>query len=193
MSKTSGIQNNFLEGGSDASYLTMAGAEAETTYRTDDPLDENASEPGQKAPSPPGPGAPEAGSEKSRKYSRYGETVRIVTQKVHGSLNLNDVIDSAVDVMSKHIENAQNVSIYMVEGDNAVLKSYRGYPDDLMKGLASIPRPRGFTWKTILESRPQYCPDTDFDTVMGPLGRKLGTKSYVSMPIRHSGRTIGCI
>lgn len=127
------------------------------------------------------------------KVGGYGETVRIVTRKVHSSLDLDDVMDSAVDVMSKHIEDAQNVSIYMVEGGMAVLKTYRGYPDDLLKKLASIPYPRGFTWKTILESRPTYCPDVDCDTVIGPLGRALGTKSYVSMPIRYSGRAIGCI
>lgn len=102
-------------------------------------------------------------------------------------------MDCAVDAMNKHIETAQNVSIYMVEGKSAVLKSYRGYPDDYMKKLAAIPYPKGFTWKTILESKPVYCPDVDEDTVIGPLGRELGTKSYVSMPIRHSGKAIGCI
>ncbi|HSC34548.1 MAG TPA: GAF domain-containing protein [Thermodesulfobacteriota bacterium] len=127
------------------------------------------------------------------KVGGYGETVRIVTRKVHSSLDLDDVMDSAVDVMNKHIETAENVSIYMVEGDTAVLKSYRGYPDCYMDKLAAIPYPRGFTWKTILESRPTYCPDVDCDTVIGPLGRALGTKSYVSMPIRYSGRAIGCI
>ena len=127
------------------------------------------------------------------KVGGYGNTVRIVTQKVHSSLDLDDVMDSAVDVMSKHIEGAQNVSIYMVEGDRAVLKSYRGYPDDLMKKLAAIPYPKGFTWKTILESKPTYCPDVDCDTIIGHMGRELGTKSYVSMPIRFSGRATGCI
>jgi len=130
---------------------------------------------------------------KYEKISRYEKTVRIVTQKVHRSLDLSDVMDSAVDVMNKHIETAENVSIYMVEGDTAVLKSYRGYPDYYMDKLAAIPYPRGFTWKTILESRPCYCPDVDRDTVIGPLGRELGTKSYVSMPIRHMGKAIGCI
>ncbi len=127
------------------------------------------------------------------KVGGYADTVRIVTQKVHSSLDLDDVMDSAVDVMSKHIEDAQNVSIYMVEGDMAVLKTYRGYPDDLLKKLAAIPYPKGFTWKTIQESRPCYCPDVDRDTVIGPIGRELGTKSYVSMPIRHMGKAIGCI
>ncbi len=127
------------------------------------------------------------------KKSRYEEIVRIVLQNVHGSLKLADVIDNAVDVMNKHIETAQNVSIYMVEGKNAVLKSYRGYPSDLMKDLAAIPYPRGFTWKTLMDSAPVYCPDVDQDTLIGPLGRKLGTMSYVSMPICFSGKAIGCI
>ncbi|MEW6143794.1 MAG: GAF domain-containing protein [Thermodesulfobacteriota bacterium] len=130
---------------------------------------------------------------KYEKISRYEKTVRIITQKVHRSLDLDDVIDCAVDVMNKHIETAGNVSIYIVEGDKAVLKSYRGYPYYYMEKLAAIPYPRGFTWKTILESRPCYCPDVDKDTIIGQLGRELGTKSYVSMPIRHKGKAIGCI
>ncbi len=193
MRKTSGVQKAFPESGSVKTRLSMVGSGAEDNGRAEDSGFENESKPGPEEPAPSRSKPLNDPNRSLQKNSRYDETVRIVTQKVHRSLNLNDVIDSAVDVMSKHIENAQNVSIYMVESDNAVLKSYRGYPDDLMKGLASIPRPRGFTWKTILESRPQYCPDTDFDTVMGPLGKKLGTKSYVSMPIRHSGRAIGCI
>lgn len=173
--------------------MTMVGPGSKNSGPADDPVYENGNKYGPKDPVPAASKPSGVRSKTTQKNSRYENTVRIVTQKVHRSLDLNDVIDSAVDVMSNHIENAQNVSIYMVEGDNAVLKSYRGYPDDLMKALASIRRPRGFTWKTILETSPQYCPDTDFDAVMGPLGRKLGTKSYVSMPICHSGRAIGCI
>lgn len=125
--------------------------------------------------------------------NRYEKIVRIVTESVHKSIDLEEVIDNAVDAMNKHIEDAQNVSIYMVEGDEAVLRAYRGYPESLMRKLARIPRPRGFTWKTILDSAPLYCPDVDKDTLIGPLGRELGTKSYVSMPICYSGKAIGCI
>ncbi len=131
-----------------------------------------------------------------RRYAKknmYEKIVRIVTASVHGSIDLEEVIHNAVDVMNKHIENAQNVSIYMVEGDAAVMKAYRGYPEEMMKKLARIPSPRGFTWKTIIDSVPSYCPDVDKDTVIGRLGRKLGTKSYVSMPICYSGKAIGCI
>jgi two-component sensor histidine kinase len=148
---------------------------------------------GLKEPDLPGEALHLDRDKKYEKINRYEKTVRIITQKVHGSLNLNDVIDSAVDTMSKHVENAQNVSIYMVEDDSAILKSYRGYPDNYMEKLAAIPYPKGFTWKTILESKPCYCPDVDRDTVIGPLGRELGTKSYVSMPIRYMGKAIGCI
>ncbi|HKQ32196.1 MAG TPA: GAF domain-containing protein, partial [Thermodesulfobacteriota bacterium] len=173
--------------------LSMVESGAEVNGRAEDSGFENGNKPGPEEPAPSSSRPLNDPNRNLQKNSRYEKIVRIVTQKVHRSLDLNDVIDRAVDTMSKHIETAQNVSIYIVEGQNAVLKSYRGYPDDYMDKLASIPYPKGFTWKTILESRPSHCPDVDQDTVIGPLGRELGTKSYVSMPIRHSGRAIGCI
>jgi len=191
--KTSGVQKAFQENGSMKTRLSMVESGAEVNGRAEDSGFETGRNSGPEEPSPSRPEHPDDPNSNLRKNSRYEKTVRIVTQKVHRSLDLNDVIDSAVDTMSKHIETAENVSIYMVDGQNAVLRSYRGYPDDYMDKLAAIPYPKGFTWKTILESRPVYCPDVDQDTVIGPLGRKLGTKSYVSMPIRHSGRAIGCI
>ena len=79
----------------------------------------------------------------------------------------------------------------MAEGKEAVLKSYRGFPDWFMKRLKKIPYPKGFTWKTIIEGKLRYCADVDKDTIIGPAGRQLGTKSYVSIPIGYDGKTVG--
>jgi two-component sensor histidine kinase/putative methionine-R-sulfoxide reductase with GAF domain len=127
------------------------------------------------------------------KRNRYEKIIRFVTDSVHKSLDLGEVIENALDSMNKHIETAENVSIYMVEGNNAVLKSYRGYPEHLIKKLLEIPRPKGFTWQTIISGNPIYCPDVDTDPYIGLKGKKLGTKSYVSMPIMYMGKAIGCL
>ncbi|KAB2832107.1 MAG: hypothetical protein F9K51_05675, partial [Candidatus Dadabacteria bacterium] len=125
MRKTSDVQKAFPESGSVKTRLSMVGSGAEDNSRAEDSGFENGGKSGPEEPAPSRSKPLNDSNRSLQKNSRYGETVRIVTQKVHRSLNLNDVIDSAVDVMSKHIENAQNVSIYMVESDNAVLKSYR--------------------------------------------------------------------
>jgi two-component sensor histidine kinase/putative methionine-R-sulfoxide reductase with GAF domain len=127
------------------------------------------------------------------KESAYENIINTIATSVHKSLKLSEVLENAVDVMNKHIKTAQNVSIYMVESDSAILQAFRGYPEDLVMKLAEIPYPKGFTWKTINDCKPLYCPDVDKDTYIGPMGRKLGTKSYVSMPIRYSGKAIGVI
>ncbi|MEE9176395.1 MAG: GAF domain-containing protein [Thermodesulfobacteriota bacterium] len=131
--------------------------------------------------------------EQLSKKNRYEKIISTVTRSVHRSIDLGEVIENAVDAMNKHIETAENVSIYMVEGEDAVLKSYRGYPERLIKKLNRIPRPKGFTWKTIMSGKPLHCPDVDKDPYIGLKGKQLGTKSYVSMPICHSGKAIGCI
>lgn len=135
------------------------------------------------------------------KKNRYETIISTVTRSVHQSINLQDVLENAVDTMSKNIDNVDNVSIYMVEVEDfgelsraeAVLKSHRGYPDWWVKRVRRIPYPRGFTWKTIIEGKPTYCADVDKDTVIGPAGREMGTKSYASMPIHFGGKTVGTI
>ena len=142
------------------------------------------------------------------KKNRYESIISAVTQNVHKTINLQDVLENAVDAMSKNIDNVNNVSIYLVEeaeGDStsfdkaqdtsaqAVLKSYRGYPDWWIKQVRTIPYPIGFTWKTIIGGKLTYCADVGTDSVIGPAGKRMGTKSYASMPINFGGKTVGVI
>jgi len=127
------------------------------------------------------------------KKNRYESIISAVTRSVHQSINLQEVLENAVEAMNENIDVASNVSIFMAEGKEAVLKSYRGFPDWFMKRLKKIPYPKGFTWKTIIEGKLRYCADVDKDTIIGPAGKQLGTKSYVSIPISYEGKTVGCI
>jgi len=127
------------------------------------------------------------------KKSRYEAIIGSVTRSVHQSINLQDVLENAVEAMSKNMDKLENVVIFLVEGEEAVLKAYRGYPDWYIERVRRIPYPRGATWKTIIEGKPRYVADTDTDTALGPAGREVGTKSYLSMPIHSGGKTIGCI
>jgi PAS domain S-box-containing protein len=133
------------------------------------------------------------------KKSHYEAVISTVTRSVHQSINLQDVLENAVESMKQNIEGAENVSIYMVEGDGdisraeAVMAAYRGYADEYIKQARRIPYPKGITWKTIMEGKPIYCPDVEQDTVMGPAGREMGTKSYASIPIRYESKAVGVI
>lgn len=127
------------------------------------------------------------------KTNRYESIINSVTQSVHKSLNLQDVMENALDSMSQNIEGAKNIAIYLVEGDEAVIKAYRGYSDRLIKAIHRIPFPKGYTWKTIIEGEPRYCADIDNDPDIVPSGIEVGTKSFVSMPIRNNEKTVGVI
>ena len=127
------------------------------------------------------------------KKNRYEKIISILTQSIHQSINLQEVLENAVEAMNENIDVASNVTIYMAEGKEAVLKSYRGFPRRFTKRLKTIPYPKGFTWKTIIEGKLRYCADIDKDTIIGTAGRQLGTKSYVSIPISYDGKTVGCI
>lgn len=125
--------------------------------------------------------------------SRYEEIVRTVIQNVHSSIDLQEVLENAVQSMRENIESVDNVAIYMVEGEAAVLKAHRGLTDSFIERAGMIPYPNGFTWKTITEGKPRYCADTDNDEYIGLAGRNAGIKSYLSMPIIYKDTIVGCI
>ena len=125
--------------------------------------------------------------------NRYQTIIATVTRSVHQSIDLQDVLENAVESMSNNIEGVDNVSIYMVEGKEAVAKAYRGYPKWFMDQIGRIPYPKGFTWKTIIDGKPRYVSNTENDKVIGPAGLKVGTRSYAAMPIHFEGETIGSI
>ena len=127
------------------------------------------------------------------KKQRYEEIISTVTRNVHRSIDLKEVLENAADALGKNVDHADHVAIYLVEGDTAVLKSYTGYPKWFTAKVARIPKPVGATWKTLIDGIPRFVPDISKDKYLGPAGRKVGTKSYASMPIKHNDTTIGCI
>lgn len=131
--------------------------------------------------------------EQLSKKNRYESIVRAVTESVHQSLDLQEVFENAVEALNKNVEGANNVVIFMVEGNDAVLAADRGHSDWYIERVRRIPYPKGATWKTIVEGKPRYVPDTDEDSALGPAGKEFGTKSYLSMPIQSECKTVGCI
>jgi PAS domain S-box-containing protein len=125
--------------------------------------------------------------------NRYETIIRTVIESVHKSINIKDVLENAVDAMIKNIEDVDNVFISLVEGRDAVLKAYRGFPTWFIERVRRIPYPSDTTWKTVLDGKPRYVPDVDQDKVLGPAAREAGTKSYLSMPIQLHGKAIGVI
>ena len=127
------------------------------------------------------------------KKIRYEEIVSAVTSSVHRSIDLNEVLQNAAESLSNNVDNSDHVAIYLIEDENAVLKSHTGYPKWFIDTVRCIPKPKGFTWKTLLEGKPSFVADVEKDNAIGPAGRKVGTKSYASMPIKHNEITIGSI
>lgn len=131
--------------------------------------------------------------EQLSKKNRYESIINAITQSVHQSIDLKDVLDNAVIAMSNNIENINHVAIYFVENDYAVLQACRGYPDWFIKRVSKIPKPKGLTWKTITDGTSRYVDDVSKDSYIGGAGKEVGTKSYASMPIKLKGNTIGSI
>lgn len=127
------------------------------------------------------------------KKNQYEAIINTVTRSVHQSINLQKVLENAAETMRKNIDVADNVAIYLVEGEEAVLKAHGGLTDQYIDQARRIPYPKGCNWKTIIEGKPTHCLDVDKDTVIGSAGRELGIKSYLCMPIDYEGKTIGVL
>ncbi|MEW6143417.1 MAG: sigma 54-interacting transcriptional regulator [Thermodesulfobacteriota bacterium] len=126
------------------------------------------------------------------KKNRYETIIGNVTRLVHQSLKPEEVFENAVEALSKNIEMVNCAGIYLIEGDEAVLKAQRGYPVKYLEFTSRIPRPKGFTWETIQKGEPSYCPDIDA-VEAASVARRAGVKSFLCVPIRSRGEVIGTL
>jgi signal transduction histidine kinase len=130
--------------------------------------------------------------ELSRK-NRMETIINAITGSVHGSVDLREVLSNAVKSIKENMPGVDFIGVFMIEDKNAVLMADSGYPEDVYEKIKVIPYPKGLTWKTVEEGKTMYCPDAENDTTIGQAGRALGTKSYISMPIRYDEKTVGVI
>jgi formate hydrogenlyase transcriptional activator len=127
------------------------------------------------------------------KKHRYESIVSAVAHSVHQSTTLQAVLENAVEAMRTHIERIDAIEIFLLDGGEAMLKAHTGLPDWVIEQIHRLPAPQGYTWKVISEGRPRYCADVDQDAFIHPASRASGIQSYVSMPIRAEGQTVGAI
>jgi PAS domain S-box-containing protein len=131
--------------------------------------------------------------DKLSKVNRYETAIGIVTRTVHNSINLKTVMENSVEALRRNMEAAKNVSIYLVEGAEAVLHAHRGLPEWFVSRVERIQFPKGATWRTIIHGKTAYVPDTEGDESLGQAGVDLGIRSYVSIPLKNDGRVVGVI
>ncbi len=127
------------------------------------------------------------------KKNRLESIISKITQCLHQSINLQEVLDNAVNSIGENIDSADYIAIYMVEGKEAVMKSHKGLPDWAIEELEKITYPRGFIWKAIVEGVQVYCADTENAKGIEPVDKKMDIKSYMYMPLQSEGSTIGAI
>jgi len=126
------------------------------------------------------------------KKESYEKIIYSIAAGVHSSVDFDEVLRLTINGLRQNINNVDFVALYFVEGNEAVMKSAYG-TDNLRKKVEKIPYPRGLTWKTIIEGKIRFVPDTEYDDAIGPAGRQAGVRSYISMPIQSVGTMIGCV
>ena len=127
------------------------------------------------------------------KKHRYQSILSTVARSVHQSTDLQAVLENAVEAMQVSMERIDGIEVFMVEGEEAVLKAHTGLPGWLIEKIRRLPAPQGYTWKVIRDGKPRYCADVDQDHFIHPVARAFGIKSYLSMPITAEGKAVGAI
>ncbi|HEX2278233.1 MAG TPA: sigma 54-interacting transcriptional regulator [Candidatus Tectomicrobia bacterium] len=127
------------------------------------------------------------------KKHRYQSILSTVARSVHQSTDLQAVLENAVEAMQVSMERIDGIEVFMVEGEEAVLKAHTGLPGWLIEKIRRLPAPQGYTWKVIRDGKPRYCADVDQDHFIHPVAREFGFKSYLSMPITAEGKAVGAI
>ncbi len=125
--------------------------------------------------------------------NKYESIISSVTKSVHSSIDLAQVLQSASDSICTNMDGVDAVAIYIKEDMKAVLKAHIGLTNDYINSAGIIPYPKGFTWKTLKDNKPIYCKDAGKDKHIGPAGIRLGTKSYVSLPLTYEGKPVGTV
>lgn len=125
--------------------------------------------------------------------TKYEELINGISQVIHKSINVKDVLDNTAEAINNSIDVVDKVSIYLVEGREALIKAHSGAPNWYVEKVDCIPFGTGCTWNTITSGDLNYCSDTDSDNLVGPAGILLGIKSYVSIPIEFDSNIIGVI
>ncbi|MER3445536.1 MAG: hypothetical protein C4291_01275 [Candidatus Dadabacteria bacterium] len=102
-------------------------------------------------------------------------------------------MENTVQVTIRNMPKIKYISIFLVEGEEAVLKTHSGLPDWFVERIRQISRSKNPIWNVITEGKPVYVTDIGKDTVIDPILKELGIKSYLSIPISSEGKTVGVI
>lgn len=128
-----------------------------------------------------------------KRMSDHEAIIRYIAENVHKSINIEEVMENSVNAMCKYMHSAEQVSIFMVEDDNAVLKTFHGKPEWNHQKKYKIPRVNGITWKTVIDSKPKLINDLEKECEMEAVFKEYGIKSILSVPLISKEETHGII
>ena len=127
------------------------------------------------------------------KKNIYESILRSVSSVAHNSSDTQDILEYALDAVYDKVNSVEFISVFNVVNDKTYLKTYRGYPDWFVEKTRVIDNKNNSTWHCITNGQSLHINNLDEDMHLGEAGRKLGIKSYITIPIFLQGSPTGCI
>ena len=123
------------------------------------------------------------------KKNLYQNMINSISQAVSNSVDLGDLTEYTVDILSKNILKINSAVIYFVVKDLAVLSAQRGYSKEYLENLKKIPQTKGLTWKTLDGDKSINIEYNVNDENILRLEKQIGIKSYIAKPILFNYKT----
>ncbi|NIP38742.1 MAG: hypothetical protein GWO07_08380 [Candidatus Dadabacteria bacterium] len=116
------------------------------------------------------------------------ELIKRVDTELNMKNDIEDIYATSADILLQ-LENINMVMVYIVDpsSDQAVIVSHKNVPDSYLARAARIDRPRGITWKLIVENDILNIKNSQTDETIGPAGKALDKKGVYGVPIALSG------
>lgn len=102
-------------------------------------------------------------------------------------------MEKALEFLINNTNEIDNVAVYFIERDHAILECYKGYFDKAYNNIKKVPSSKNYIWEAIYKRTPIYVNDVCEDNNMDPAIKNIGVKSYATIPLLYEGKVVGVI
>jgi PAS domain S-box-containing protein len=131
--------------------------------------------------------------EELRRKNRREKILSAVTRSVHRSIDLKNVVQNATDSIIKHIEGADCVAVYTVNGSEAALTALSSNGSQVKFYEAFIPAVESATWTLFNTGKPIVNNNVGDENKVDFVEPGSAVKSFIGIPLRYKKRIIGSI
>lgn len=129
--------------------------------------------------------------EELERRSREMSVLLAVSQSVSKSLELQQILDSALEKVAETMK-VEAGFLYLLENDRLEMKGCYGFPEEVARKMKEIGLGKDLLWEVSTGGEPAMVTNLSASNEAGSVFlKKLGFKSYACVPLASAGEKIG--